>query len=44
MPLSYAIHTPTFAEPNVLVELAVTAEGQGWDGFLLWDHILGPVS
>jgi alkanesulfonate monooxygenase SsuD/methylene tetrahydromethanopterin reductase-like flavin-dependent oxidoreductase (luciferase family) len=41
MPLRYAIHVPTFAEPDVLVELAVTAEGQGWDGFLLWDHILG---
>jgi alkanesulfonate monooxygenase SsuD/methylene tetrahydromethanopterin reductase-like flavin-dependent oxidoreductase (luciferase family) len=41
MPLRYAIHVPTFAEPDVLVELAVMAEGQGWDGFLLWDHILG---
>ena len=41
MPLRYAIHVPAFAEPDVLVELAVTAEGQGWDGFLLWDHILG---
>jgi alkanesulfonate monooxygenase SsuD/methylene tetrahydromethanopterin reductase-like flavin-dependent oxidoreductase (luciferase family) len=41
MPLRYAIHVPTFAEPELLVELAVTAEGQGWDGFLLQDHILG---
>jgi alkanesulfonate monooxygenase SsuD/methylene tetrahydromethanopterin reductase-like flavin-dependent oxidoreductase (luciferase family) len=41
MPLRYAIHVPTFAEPNVLVDLAVTAEDRGWDGFLLWDHILG---
>jgi alkanesulfonate monooxygenase SsuD/methylene tetrahydromethanopterin reductase-like flavin-dependent oxidoreductase (luciferase family) len=41
MPLRYAIHVPTFTEPDVLVELAVTAEDRGWDGFLLWDHILG---
>jgi hypothetical protein len=41
MPLRYAIHVPTFAEPDVLVDLAVTAEGQRWDGVLLWDHILG---
>jgi alkanesulfonate monooxygenase SsuD/methylene tetrahydromethanopterin reductase-like flavin-dependent oxidoreductase (luciferase family) len=41
MPLRYAIHVPPFAEPDVLVDLAVTAEGQRWDGVLLWDHILG---
>ena len=32
MPLRYAIHVPTFAEPHVLVELTVRADGQGWDG------------
>jgi hypothetical protein len=30
MPLRYAIHLRTFAEPDALVELAVSAEGQGW--------------
>ena len=24
------------------VELAIEAEKAGWDGFFLWDHILGP--
>jgi alkanesulfonate monooxygenase SsuD/methylene tetrahydromethanopterin reductase-like flavin-dependent oxidoreductase (luciferase family) len=28
------------AEPRVLVELAVEAEEQGWDGLFLWDHII----
>ena len=37
----YAIHVPSFADPDVLVELAVTAEDRGWDGYLLWDHLLG---
>jgi alkanesulfonate monooxygenase SsuD/methylene tetrahydromethanopterin reductase-like flavin-dependent oxidoreductase (luciferase family) len=29
-----------YAEPGVLVELAVRAEGAGWDGFFVWDHIV----
>ena len=29
-----------FADPALLVELAVAAEGAGWDGFFLWDHLL----
>ncbi len=41
MSLRYAIHVPSFADPDSLVELAVTAERHGWDGYLLWDHILG---
>src|SRR2546426_11988216 len=31
-----------FADVGVLAELAATAERFGWDGFFLWDHILGP--
>ena len=27
------------ASPDLLMELAVRAEGLGWDGFFLWDHI-----
>ena len=29
-----------FADPQTLVELAVSAEGHGWDGVFLWDHVL----
>lgn len=38
-----AIYLPpfgTFGDVNLLVELAAEAEGAGWDGFFLWDHIL----
>ena len=28
------------ADPRTLVELAVAAEANGWDGVFLWDHIL----
>lgn len=30
----------TFGDPAVLVDLAVAAEGRGWDGFFLWDHLM----
>lgn len=26
-------------DPRVLIEIAVAAEGRGWDGLFLWDHI-----
>jgi alkanesulfonate monooxygenase SsuD/methylene tetrahydromethanopterin reductase-like flavin-dependent oxidoreductase (luciferase family) len=29
-----------FADPVLLVELAVAAEAAGWDGFFVWDHLL----
>lgn len=29
-----------YAEPGVLVDLAVAAEESGWDGFFVWDHIV----
>ena len=32
------------ADPRVMVDLAVTAEGAGWDGVFLWDHALRPAS
>lgn len=29
-----------FSDPNAVTDLAVTAEGSGWDGFFVWDHIV----
>lgn len=29
-----------FADPDVLVEVAVTAEAAGWDGVFVWDHVI----
>jgi len=26
-------------DPNVLADLAASAEGRGWDGFFVWDHV-----
>ena len=40
--LSYAIGLPNvreYADPGLLVDLAVEAEAAGWDGAFLWDHI-----
>jgi hypothetical protein len=31
-----------FADPELLIELATSAERSGWDGFFLWDHLLYP--
>jgi alkanesulfonate monooxygenase SsuD/methylene tetrahydromethanopterin reductase-like flavin-dependent oxidoreductase (luciferase family) len=30
------------SDPHALVELARAAEGHGWDGFFLWDHLQRP--
>jgi alkanesulfonate monooxygenase SsuD/methylene tetrahydromethanopterin reductase-like flavin-dependent oxidoreductase (luciferase family) len=43
MSLKFGLFVPPFAglaEPGRVVELARAAEGSGWDGFFLWDHIL----
>lgn len=43
--MRYAAFVPPFgelADPRVVRDLAVTAEGAGWDGFFLWDHVLRP--
>ncbi len=40
--MRHAIYLPpfgSFGDVHQLVELAVAAEGAGWDGFFLWDHI-----
>jgi alkanesulfonate monooxygenase SsuD/methylene tetrahydromethanopterin reductase-like flavin-dependent oxidoreductase (luciferase family)/GrpB-like predicted nucleotidyltransferase (UPF0157 family) len=37
------VHLPNFGafgDAAVLADLAVAAEGAGWDGFFLWDHLL----
>ena len=39
--MHYALSVPNFAEPGALVELARRTEAGGWDGFFLWDHIVG---
>jgi alkanesulfonate monooxygenase SsuD/methylene tetrahydromethanopterin reductase-like flavin-dependent oxidoreductase (luciferase family) len=36
----FAVSAPPFAEPALLTDLAVAAEGAGWDAFLLWDHMV----
>ena len=33
-----------YADPGLLVELAVEAEEAGWDGFFVWDHISAAAS
>jgi alkanesulfonate monooxygenase SsuD/methylene tetrahydromethanopterin reductase-like flavin-dependent oxidoreductase (luciferase family) len=30
-----------YGNPSVLMELAITAEQAGWEGFFIWDHIGG---
>jgi alkanesulfonate monooxygenase SsuD/methylene tetrahydromethanopterin reductase-like flavin-dependent oxidoreductase (luciferase family) len=35
----YAVSIPPFAEPGVLLDMAVTAEESGWDAVFLWDHL-----
>jgi alkanesulfonate monooxygenase SsuD/methylene tetrahydromethanopterin reductase-like flavin-dependent oxidoreductase (luciferase family) len=40
--LSYAVGLPNvreYADPGLLVDLAVEAEAAGWDGVFAWDHI-----
>ena len=42
--MKYAINVPNFGafgDPQVLVGLAREAEAAGWDGFFVWDHMLG---
>ena len=42
MAVSFAVGLPNvreYADPRLLVELAVAAEAAGWDGVFVWDHI-----
>ena len=41
--LRFAVGVPNigdYADPRVIAELAALAEMNGWDGLLLWDHLL----
>ena len=43
--MRHAVNLPPFgpfAEPAIVVELAVAAEDAGWDGIFLWDHVVRP--
>ncbi|MBA2635023.1 MAG: LLM class flavin-dependent oxidoreductase [Chloroflexi bacterium] len=42
--MRFGLHLPNFGpvgDPKMLASLAAEAESAGWDGFFLWDHILG---
>ncbi len=42
--MRFGLHLPNFGavgDPRILADLAAQAESAGWDGFFLWDHILG---
>jgi alkanesulfonate monooxygenase SsuD/methylene tetrahydromethanopterin reductase-like flavin-dependent oxidoreductase (luciferase family) len=34
----------SFGDPSVLAGLAADAEASGWNGFFVWDHVLGDAS
>ena len=37
--MKHAINIPPFTDPSVVVGIATDAEGAGWDGVFLWDHL-----
>ena len=37
--MRFGISMPNAGSPGDLVDLAVSAERSGWDGFFLWDHL-----
>jgi alkanesulfonate monooxygenase SsuD/methylene tetrahydromethanopterin reductase-like flavin-dependent oxidoreductase (luciferase family) len=42
--MKFGLHLPNFGpvgDPNVLASLAAEAEAADWEGFFLWDHVLG---
>lgn len=41
--MHYAVYVPNFGpygNPELLRDVAATAEQNGWDGFFLWDHLI----
>jgi alkanesulfonate monooxygenase SsuD/methylene tetrahydromethanopterin reductase-like flavin-dependent oxidoreductase (luciferase family) len=41
--LKFGVHIPNigeYADPQLLVSMAQTAEERGWDGVFVWDHVL----
>ncbi len=44
--MRHALSLPPFgplSDPVALVDIAVAAEEQGWDGVFVWDHLLRPI-
>jgi alkanesulfonate monooxygenase SsuD/methylene tetrahydromethanopterin reductase-like flavin-dependent oxidoreductase (luciferase family) len=42
--MRFGLHLPNFGvggDPQTLADFAAQAEAAGWDGFFVWDHILG---
>ena len=42
--MRYSVNVPNFGEfaaPEVFAEVARRAEEAGWDGLLVWDHVVG---
>jgi alkanesulfonate monooxygenase SsuD/methylene tetrahydromethanopterin reductase-like flavin-dependent oxidoreductase (luciferase family) len=37
--VKYGVCVPPFTDAAALIDLALTAERSGWDGFFLWDHL-----
>jgi alkanesulfonate monooxygenase SsuD/methylene tetrahydromethanopterin reductase-like flavin-dependent oxidoreductase (luciferase family) len=37
--MQHAVSLPPVGPPQALVELAVAAEANGWDGVFIWDHL-----
>lgn len=37
--MRFGLSIPPFTDAGTLVDLAVDAEGAGWDGVFLWDHL-----
>ncbi|WP_181009996.1 LLM class flavin-dependent oxidoreductase [Ornithinimicrobium sufpigmenti] len=37
--MRYAVSLPPFTDPATVLGWARAAEGAGWDGFFLWDHV-----
>ncbi len=37
--MRFGLSIPPFTDTGTLVDLAVEAEGAGWDGVFLWDHL-----
>jgi alkanesulfonate monooxygenase SsuD/methylene tetrahydromethanopterin reductase-like flavin-dependent oxidoreductase (luciferase family) len=41
--VKFAVGVPNvrgYADPRLLVDLAIRAEAAGWDGFFVWDHLV----
>jgi alkanesulfonate monooxygenase SsuD/methylene tetrahydromethanopterin reductase-like flavin-dependent oxidoreductase (luciferase family) len=37
--MRYGVSVPNIGDAGTLLELGLVAEGAGWDGFFVWDHI-----